>query len=187
MSARLSIDDEAPDFDLSSTEGAVLMLRDEVPRTAVLLYFFGDPESKRVRQDLGVLREQHPSLAKWQVKVLAVSPAKLAQLKDLQAELRLPFPLLRDDRCFAAAYGVDPAAEGEDSEPALYLVNHSQILTWEANPIASVRGAMNEIVETLKRQKSPTTNYPRSVINRLMDFWFNPTSLVNRWTNRSVN
>ena len=187
MSARLSIDQEAPDFDLSSTEGALLMLRDEVPRTAVLLYFFGDPESVRVRQDLEVLREQRPSLAKWQAKVLAVSPAKLAQLKELQAALRLPFPLLRDDRNFAAAYGVDPAAEGEDSEPALYLVDYSRIVIWMANPVASVHGAMNEIVEILKRQKSPTTNYPRSVINRLMDFWFNPTSFVNRWTNRSVD
>ena len=41
MAKQLSVGDEAPNFDLSTTEGAVLMLCDEVPRNFVVLYFFG--------------------------------------------------------------------------------------------------------------------------------------------------
>lgn len=40
MARALAIGDVAPNFDLSSTEDVLLMLRDEAPRTAVLLYFF---------------------------------------------------------------------------------------------------------------------------------------------------
>ena len=173
MTARVSINDEAPDFDLSSTEGALLMLRDEVPRTAVLLYFFDDPESERVRRDLVTLAEHRPKLAKSEVKVLAVSAAQLPRLRELQAELRLPFPLLRDDRDFAAAYGVGAGTEGEESAPALYLVNRHRIVDWLANPLSSVSDVMGEIEAIIKRQSSPTTNYPKSVINRLVDRWLN--------------
>ena len=41
MAATLVVGDEAPNFDLTSTEDVVLMLCDEVPRMAVLLYFSG--------------------------------------------------------------------------------------------------------------------------------------------------
>ena len=53
---------EAPNFDLTSTEDVVLMLRDEVPRMAVVLYFFADPGSDRSRQDLQVLAQVQNSL-----------------------------------------------------------------------------------------------------------------------------
>ena len=46
---RLSPGDEAPNFDLTSTEDVVLMLRDEVSRTAALLYFF-DVEAEGSRE-----------------------------------------------------------------------------------------------------------------------------------------
>ena len=49
MADRISIGDQAPDFDLTSTEGSLLMLRDEVPRTAVVLYVFADPDLRACR------------------------------------------------------------------------------------------------------------------------------------------
>ena len=55
MTARITIGDEAPNFDLSSTEGVLLMLRDEVPRTSVLLYFFSDLDGAETRADLQAL------------------------------------------------------------------------------------------------------------------------------------
>ena len=52
----LTVGDEAPDFDLSSTEDVVLMLKDEVPRTPVLLYLFSGPADLQARTE--ALREQ---------------------------------------------------------------------------------------------------------------------------------
>ena len=173
MTERISIGDEAPNFDLSSTEGVLLMLRDEVPRTSVLVYFFGDPPADEARRDLAELAGHTPTLAAGAVKVFGVSPSKMPVLQSLQADLGLPFPLLRDDRGFSEAYGVGPSTEEQPSSPVLCLVDRRQRVAWMANPAGSVRDALVQIEAMLKEQDSPTSNYPKSVINRLVDRWVN--------------
>lgn len=159
----ISIGDEAPNFDLSSTENAVLMLRDEVSRTAVVVYFFADPADERAQRDLDALNRHLDRLARRTARVLAVSPAKLDDLKKLQAERKLLFPLLHDDRGFSASYGVEPAA------PALVVVSRRQRLLWQANPLASAAEALVQVEKILDEQPSPTKSYPKSVINKLVD------------------
>jgi len=173
MADRISIGDQAPDFDLTSTEGSLLMLRDEVPRTAVVLYFFADPTAERARRDLQALGREKAALRKVHAKVLAVSRADLASLQKVQAELKLPFPLLHDDRDFSSRYGVVPAPEGQEPSPALFVVNRQQHLLWMSNPVAAVEEALPEVLKSLKDQGSPTGNYPRAVINRMVDRWVN--------------
>jgi peroxiredoxin len=173
MADRISIGDQAPDFDLTSTEGSLLMLRDEVPRTAVVLYVFSDPASERVRRDLQALGRHKEALRKVHAKVLGVSRADLASLQKVQAELKLPFPLLHDDRDFSSRYGVAAPQEGQEAAPALYVVNRQQNVLWLSNPVAAVEQAMPEVLKSLKDQGSPTGNYPRAVINRLVDRWVN--------------
>jgi peroxiredoxin len=173
MADRISIGVEAPNFDLTSTEGSLLMLRDEVPRTAVVLYFFADPASERARRDLQALGRQKEALRKMHAKALAVSRSDLASLQKLQAELALPFPLLHDDRDFSSKYGVAAPQEGAEVSPALYVVNRKQDVIWLSNPVAGVEEAMPEVLKSLEDQGSPTGNYPRAVINRLVDRWVN--------------
>jgi peroxiredoxin len=159
----ISIGDEAPNFDLSSTENALLMLRDEVSRTAVVVYFFADPADERAQRDLDALNRHLDRLARSTARVLAVSPAKLDDLKKLQAERKLLFPLLHDDRGFSASYGVEPAA------PALVVVSRRQRVLWQANPVASAAEALVQVEKILDEQPSPTKSYPKSVINKLVD------------------
>lgn len=169
MGRELAVGDRAPDFDLSSTEGVVLMLRDEVPRNLVLLYFFADADSDRTKRDLAALAEARDRLSARRVNVLGIAPAKMPQLAELQAELDLPFPLLRDDRDLSAAYGVDL---GEDGAPALVLVGRDQSVLAVANPVGDAAASVTELVAAIGKQ-SPTANYPKSVINRLVDRWVN--------------
>lgn len=173
MPGPISIGDEAPNFDLSSTEGVLLMLRDEVIRTAQVLYFFAEPGAERAVRDLDALNRSLDPLARLQARVMAVSPAKLDDLKRVQAERKLLFPLLHDDRGFSAAYGVAAAEEGKTPPPALVVVSRRQQVLWIANPVASVDEAMPQILSLLKSQPSPTQSYPKSVINRLIDRWVN--------------
>ena len=163
MPGPLAIGDEAPNFDLSSTESAVLMLRDEVARNAAVVYFFADPADERVQRDLDALSRHRDGLAHRNARVLAVSPAKLDDLKTLQAGRKLPFPLLHDDRSFSAAYGVEPPA------PALVVVGRRQRVLWLANPVAAVAEALPQVEKVLAEQPSPMKSYPKSVINRLID------------------
>lgn len=172
MAARLSIGDEAPNFDLTSTENVVLMLRDEVPRMAVVLYFFGNPADEKVRRDLAALAESQDRLAEKRAVILGVSPNQLAELKQVQRELNLRFPLLVDDREFTAAYGVEAPEEGEP-EPALFLVDRDQKIRWQANPASSAKASLEEILSVLSRQPSQTYHYPSAVVNRVVDWWIN--------------
>ena len=159
----LSIADEAPNFDLSSTENAVLMLRDEAARSAVAVYFFADATDPRAHRDLDALNRSLDRLARRSARVLAVSPAALDALKRLQAERKLLFPLLHDDRGFSATYGVMPP------EPALVVVGRKQRILWLANPVAAVAEALPQVEKVLEEQPSPAKSYPKSVINRLID------------------
>jgi peroxiredoxin len=173
MPGPVAIGDVAPNFDLSSTEDALLMLKDEVIRMAVVVYFFADLESERVRRDLDVLNRHAEALKKLDTRVLAVSPAKLDDLKKLQIEGKLLFPLLHDDRNFSASYGVVATVEGKPADPALVLVGRRQVVKWLANPVASVEDALAQVEKLLKDLPSPTRSYPKSVINRLVDRWVN--------------
>ena len=168
MAKQLVVGDEAPNFDLSSTEGSLLMLCDEVPRNSVVLYFFADAESEAVRDDLAALAAARSDLAGKRVNILGVATLKMPVLSALQAELALPFPLLVDDRKFSSAYGIETPEEGTAS-PALVLVGRDQSVRWIANPVGAVATVLGELRGAIDVKSSPTSNYPKSVINRLVD------------------
>lgn len=173
MPQTVSIGDEAPNFDLASTENAILTLWDEVARRVVVLYFFADPDADRVRRDLQALDRYRPALDRYRASVLGISPAKLADLQRVQKELKLLFPLLHDDRNFSAAYGIEPGTPEQPPAPALVMVSRKQRILWLANPVAAVEDAMPQVEKLLKGQPRPTVNYPKSVINRFIDRFVN--------------
>ena len=172
---RLATGDEAPNFDLTSTEGVVLMLRDEVTRTAALLYFF-DAEGDGSREALTALGDAWSRLGRHRARVYGVAKAEPEALGELQRELALPFPLLSDDRGFATHYGVEPAAEGEAAPPALFLVDRRQQIAWMANPAPRMDEALAAIDKALADLPGPASNYPKSVVNRVVNWWVNAVS-----------
>jgi peroxiredoxin len=173
MPGPIAIGDPAPNFDLASTEGVVLMLRDEVTRSAAVVYFFGDGESEGVRRDLVALAGSRRRLARHKARVLAVAPVPVAQLARLQQALDLRFPLLYDDRGFARLYGVEPAEAGRPGAPALVVVDRRQQVRWMANPLASAEAALPEVERALAGLPSPTAGYPKPVVNRWIEWWVN--------------
>lgn len=142
------------------------MLRDEAVRCAVIVYCFADPAAAEARRELAALAAASGSIP-GPIEILGVSPAPMDALKALQNELRLPFPLLRDDRGLMAAYGFE-AAEEETPEPVLAVVDRQQRLAWYRRPAGDVESAWPEIAGCVKRMPPPTSNYPRTVVNRLV-------------------
>lgn len=197
--ANLSIGADAPDFDLTSTEDVLLMLRDEVPRTAVVLYVFLDIDDS-TRSDLEALATEAPAWVEQGIRVLAMAPVKVAKLKQLQAELHLPFPLLEDDRDFAARYGVEApppppepdeeSGEGDDAkaevaEPVdersaadfidrrLVLVDRDCKVAWHSDPTGGLGGALSDLKKSPATKQARLSNYPGQVINKLVNWWVN--------------
>lgn len=173
MARPFQLGDEAPNYDLASTEDAVLMLCDEVPRTAVVLYVFDDPASEASQRDLALLGSWQDRLKARLAVLHGMSRAKLPALKSLQVDLGLTFPLLTDDRDFSARYGVEKGTDEAVSEPALYVVDREQRVAWMACPVGDLEAALGEVDGVLKGMPSPTANLPGSVVNRLVDWWVN--------------
>lgn len=173
MCARMAVGDEAPNFDLSSTEDAVLTLYDEAARKTLILYFVPEVEGQQAREDLAALGRAQPEVHGRNARILVISPAKMPVLKGLQAELKLPFPLLRDDRDFSSVFGVEAAPEGASPAPALLVVNRRSRVLWVANPVSSVAQVLPQVLELLKTQPSPTESYPKKLVNRWVDRWVN--------------
>lgn len=173
MSKALSPGDEAPDFDLASTEDVVLMLRDETARMAQLLYLFADPADDAARRDLSALAQQRDKFQEAGVCILGISPAKLDPLKALQRELELPFPLLYDDRGFAAGYGLETADEETKPAAVVVLVDREQKVRWVAAPGTAMDSLLANLKAVMKKLPSQTANYPRSIVNRVVDLWVN--------------
>jgi len=172
MAAALVVGTEAPNFDLTSTEDVVLMLRDEVPRMAVLLYFF-DGDDDRVRSDLKCLAAGQSKLKERGAVILGISRAKVAALKELQRELHLQFPLLNDDRDFSSQYGVVATPEDKSAAPGLFLVDRDQKILWMACPSSSVESSQEDIDKALLTLPGQMANYPKSIVNRVVNWWVN--------------
>ena len=172
---KLAPGDEAPNFDLTSTEDVVLMLRDEVSRTAALLYFF-DAADEACREPLATLAAGWSRLGRHRARVFGVATADVEVLKELQSELSLPFPLLSDDRGFSAQYGVTAPAEDQSPPPALVLVDRRQRIAWMANPAPAMGEALDAVDKVLADLPGPASNYPKSVVNRVVNWWVNAIS-----------
>jgi peroxiredoxin len=157
----------APNFDLSSTEGALLMLRDECVHSALVVYLCAALD-ERTKLDLSALGRAQDALGRLRARPLAISKAPMPQLLAAQKELGLLFPLLHDDRAFLATYGVE-AETG--AEPALFLIDRGQKVLWKANPAGSVESALPALVAKLKAQPSTKATFPRKVINRVVERW----------------
>lgn len=173
MTTALAPGDDAPNFDLTSTEDVLLMLRDECVRTSLVLYFFHDAEGEQVRDDLLALARRWDDLTSVNARVLGVSRAKLPALKELQKELHLPFPLLTDDRGFAGIYGLEEPSDDTVPRPVLAAIDRYQKLISLDTVDGSVEDAMPEVMKSLKALPSQTASLPRKVVNWWVDRWVN--------------
>ena len=164
MAIDLTVGDPAPNFDLTSTANAVLMLRDEVPRVQVLLYFFDG-----VSEAIGPLEElarNTAELAARGVKILGVSESSLEELAAVQQRARLPFPLLHDDRELSKLYG---AGSGEG--PVAAFVDHHQCIARIERQPADLGELISSFLAERGKRSDSTVNYPTSVITRLVNRW----------------
>jgi peroxiredoxin len=171
MAPIISPGDEAPNFDLASTEDAVLMLGDELARLSALLYFFPRSPGVKIKQDLSALAAVEKTLLSNGAKIMGISPAKLPALKDLQQELQLPFPLLHDDRDFHRHYGFEyPEEEIENPAGGAVLVDSDRRVLWAQIEVDALDGVLPEVEALLAGAKASTFNYPRSVLNRFIEW-----------------
>jgi peroxiredoxin Q/BCP len=95
----------APDFELPSSEGRDVSLR-ELRGKTVVLYFYPKDDTPGCTREACAFRDAQANLKKSGAVVLGVSPDSVDSHRRFSAQYRLGFPLLADpDKAVAKRYG----------------------------------------------------------------------------------
>ena len=96
---------KAPEFELESSEGGEVKLKDLRGKT-VVLYFYPKDDTPGCTREACAFRDNQAALRKKGVVVLGVSGDSLASHEKFKSKYKLNFPLLSDpDRAVAKKYG----------------------------------------------------------------------------------
>jgi len=103
----LTIGDPAPDFQLPSTEGRDISLKEFRGKKSVVLYFYPKDDTPGCTKEACSFRDERSKFDRKDAVILGVSFDDLESHKKFSGKFRLPFPLLSDtDKKVATAYGV---------------------------------------------------------------------------------
>jgi peroxiredoxin Q/BCP len=102
----LKVGDQAPSFDVLSSEGRRLRLEDFRGKQNVVLYFYPKDNTSVCTAEACGFRDMYADLATAETEVIGVSADDEASHKGFAAKHRVPFPLVTDkDLALAKSFG----------------------------------------------------------------------------------
>ncbi|WP_276755003.1 thioredoxin-dependent thiol peroxidase [Pseudoalteromonas marina] len=103
----LQAGDTAPAFSLQNQNDETITLSELLKEQQVLVYFYPKASTPGCTVQAENLRDQQAELAKFNTRVVGISPDPIKRLKNFETKKELNFDLLADeDHAIAEAFGV---------------------------------------------------------------------------------
>ncbi|MEJ2912899.1 thioredoxin-dependent thiol peroxidase [Pseudoalteromonas sp. C12FD-1] len=103
----LQAGDTAPEFSLQNQNDETVTLSELLKEQQVLVYFYPKASTPGCTVQAENLRDQQSELAKFNTRVVGISPDPIKRLKNFETKKELNFDLLADeDHAIAEAFGV---------------------------------------------------------------------------------
>ncbi|WP_404339320.1 thioredoxin-dependent thiol peroxidase [Pseudoalteromonas mariniglutinosa] len=103
----LQTGDQAPTFSLQNQNDETIALAELLKEQQVLVYFYPKASTPGCTVQAENLRDQKAELAKFNTRVVGISPDPVKKLKNFESKKELNFDLLSDeDHAIAEAFGV---------------------------------------------------------------------------------
>jgi peroxiredoxin Q/BCP len=103
----LQAGDKAPAFSLQNQNDETITLSELLKEQQVLVYFYPKASTPGCTVQAENLRDQQAELAKFNTRVVGISPDPIKRLKNFETKKELNFDLLADeDHAIAEAFGV---------------------------------------------------------------------------------
>ena len=103
----LQAGDTAPAFSLQNQNDETITLSELLKEQQVLVYFYPKASTPGCTVQAENLRDQQDELAKFNTRVVGISPDPIKRLKNFETKKELNFDLLADeDHAIAEAFGV---------------------------------------------------------------------------------
>ncbi len=147
--------DLAPDFELESTLGHPVRLKDYLGRGSVVVYFYPKAGTSVCTAEACSFRDHLPEFTGKGATILGLSTDDLPALKKFQADNHLNFPLLSDrEGKVADSYGVRASMKGQTvAQRVTFLVSpegrieDAQVLWDITTPIADLATHTQGVVD----------------------------------------
>jgi thioredoxin-dependent peroxiredoxin len=154
----LTINEVAPDFTLSASNGKEISLSDFKGKS-VILYFYPKDDTPGCTTEACDFRDQHEQFEELNAVILGISPDPIKSHAKFIEKHGLPFLLLADeDHEIAERYDVwklkkNFGKEYMGIERSTFLINEEGILEKEWRSV-KVKGHVEEALQVLKEKKN---------------------------------
>lgn len=148
---KISVGDEAPDFELLDRAGRAVRLRDFRGRQPVVLYFYPKDDTPGCTKEACSFRDQYEDFQALGAEVIGVSSDSTESHARFVEKYELPFRLLSDrGGAVRKAYGV-PSTLGIIPGRVTFVIDAKGIVRHVFNSQAQATRHVSEALETLRR------------------------------------
>lgn len=149
---KLTVGDEAPDFELQNQDGKLVTLSQFRGQKSVVLFFYPKDETPGCIKEVCGFRDHYEDFLTLGAEVLGVSSDSVSSHKLFRLSRRLPFPLLSDAKGkVRKAYGVAGSLLGLVPGRETFIIDPKGIIRHRFSSQFQIEQHIEQAMQTVKQ------------------------------------